>query len=536
MDGSSPDMGELAQRTGVRRPCAWTAAFELLDTRPGASAGAPLAPPVALWCGPAVFLAGLTLAAPGVVLALALGLALAFVLGVTALRASAGVLTPRWSPRRRLACHELPVISVIIALHDEAQVVPGLAAALSRLDYPRERLDIILALEAHDITTCAAARAARRRTGWRVLAAPPCGPTTKPRALNYALQAARGELIAVYDAEDSPHAGQLRAAAEAFACDAGLGVVQAPLGWYNAQDNWLTRQFALEYAAQFHALLPLYARLGWPLPLGGTSNVFRRAALEDCGGWDPFNVTEDADLGFRLAAHGWGAGLIEPGTLEEAPVTRAAWTGQRSRWLKGHFITWLVQMRQARRLWDTAGPGALACLTLTMLANALSALMFPLGLTMIAGALFLAGAGWPGGLPGAAAGLLALGCAMACARTGARRAGFTPLWRDLAALPLYWLLQAPAMIRALRELPARPYLWVKTRHGVSTARRESPDDPPADASGHECGGRPVRLLRLAGRAAEQSAEAAHGALDPARHPRRRRLSVSAGSPVRPFRP
>ena len=470
MDGSQPDiqMRQVSPDRARRRergPCARRAAFALLESQPLASAGARLHPPLALWAGPAAFLAGVTALAPALALSAALTLAFAFVLAITALRLAASVSPPCWSPRTPVAQARLPVISVILALHNEAEVMPGLIAALSRLDYPADRLDILLALEAHDHATRAAAKAASRRIGARVLVAPPCGPTTKPRALNYALQAARGALIAVYDAEDAPHAGQLRAAAEAFAADPELGVVQAPLGWYNANDNWLTRQFALEYAAQFHALLPLYRRLGWPLPLGGTSNVFRRTALEACGGWDPFNVTEDADLGFRLAAHRWRAGLIEPGTLEEAPVTRAAWTGQRSRWLKGHLITWLVQMRQARRLWDAAGPGALVCLQLTMLANALSALMFPIGLAMIAGALILAGAGWTGGLPGAAAGLAALGCAIACARTGARRAGFTPRWRDLIALPVYWLLQAPAMARALRELPARPYLWVKTRHG-----------------------------------------------------------------------
>lgn len=541
MDGSQPDSQLYQARAarldrGAAAPCARRAAFALLESQPLASAGARLHPPLALWGGPAVFLAGMTIWAPGLAITTALSLAFVFVLCVTALRLAASVSPPSWSPRTQVADSQLPVISVIVALHNEAEVMPGLIAALSRLDYPSDRLDILLALEAHDHATRAAARAASRRIGVRVMVAPPCGPTTKPRALNFALQAARGDLIAVYDAEDAPHTGQLRAAAEAFAADPALGVVQAPLGWYNAGDNWLTRQFALEYAAQFHALLPLYRRLGWPLPLGGTSNVFRRAALDGCGGWDPFNVTEDADLGFRLAAHGWRAGLIEPGTLEEAPVTRAAWTGQRSRWLKGHFITWLVQMRQARRLWDTAGPGALACLNLTMLSNALSALMFAPGLVMIAGALILAAAGWPGGLPGAMAGLLALSCAIACARTGARRAGFRPLWRDLAALPVYWLLQAPAMMRALRELPARPYLWVKTRHGVSSARREGPHDHHTDTAGHGRDRSRIRLLRLAQQPAQQSAETAHDPVDDGHHPRRRRLPVPARPSVRPFRP
>lgn len=541
MDGSQPDSHLHRGRAGrLRRgdsaPCARRAAFALLESQPLASAGAPLRPPAALWAGPAAFLGGLIALAPGLTLTAALSLAFAFVLAITALRLVASLSPPRWSSRTPVAPSRLPVISVIVALHNEAEVMPGLIAALSRLDYPAGRLDILLALEAHDHATRTAAKAASGRIGARVLVAPPCGPTTKPRALNFALQAARGELIAVYDAEDAPHAGQLRAAAEAFAADPALGVVQAPLGWYNAQDNWLTRQFALEYAAQFLALLPLYHRLGWPLPLGGTSNVFRRTALEACGGWDPFNVTEDADLGFRMAAHGWRAGLIEPGTLEEAPVTRAAWTGQRSRWLKGHFITWLVQMRQTRRLWDTAGPGALACLHLTMLANALSALIFPAGLVMIAGALLLAGSGWTGGLPGAAAGLVALACAIACARTGARRAGFTPDWRDLVALPAYWLLQAPAMVRALRELPVRPYLWVKTRHGVSTARREGPDDDYTDVARHGTDRSGVRLLRLAQRPAQQSAETAHDPMDNGDHSRRRRLPVPARPSVRPFRP
>lgn len=541
MDGSQPDRQSHRVRAGnLRRrstkPCARRAAFTLLENQPLASAGARLHPPLALWGGPAVFLTGLVLLVPALAITAALILAFAFVIGTTALRLAASVSPPCWSPRMPLEESRLPVISVILALHNEAEIMPGLIAALSRLDYPSERLDILLALEAHDHATRAAAKAASRRIGARVLVAPPCGPTTKPRALNYALQAARGELIAVYDAEDAPHAGQLRAAAEAFAAGPELGVVQAPLGWYNANDNWLTRQFALEYAVHFHALLPLYHRLRWPLPLGGTSNVFRRSALEGCGGWDPFNVTEDADLGFRLAIHGWRAGLIEPGTLEEAPVTRAAWTGQRSRWLKGHFITWLVQMRQARRLWDAAGPGALICLQLTMLANALSALMFPVGLAMIAGALVLAGAGWTGGLPGATAGLAALACAIACARTGARRAGFMPRWLDLIALPVYWLFQAPAMIRALRELPGRPYLWVKTRHGVSAARREGPDDTHPDAGRHGTDRSGVHLFRLAQRSAQQSAQTAHDPVDDGDNPRRRRLHVPARPSVRPFRP
>jgi len=490
-------------RAPVRSPCARLAAFQLLETHPQASAGSPLFPPPALWAGPCVFIAGLTLAAPGPMRTASLVLLLAFIGALTLMRVAGAVLKPAISPRRRITPDGLPVISVILAMHDEAEVMAGLGAALARLDYPRDRLDILFALEAEDRKTCAAARAPARRLGARVLVLPRLGPQTKPRALNYALQAARGELVAVYDAEDAPHSAQLRAAAEAFSADARLGAVQAPLGWYNRKDNWLTRQFALEYAAQFHVLLPLYARLGWPLPLGGTSNVFRKTALEACGGWDPFNVTEDADLGFRLARGGWKAGLIAPDTLEEAPVTVRAWTAQRSRWLKGHLVTWLVQMRDVRGLARTAGPGSITCLQLSLFANAAGALMHAPGMLLLlgGGAALLAGASGPAGLALMLTGLGAWLAAIACAASGARRAGFAPRIGDLAAMPAYWLLQGPAMIRALRELRRKPYLWAKTRHGVSSSLREAPHDAARHPLPDGVMRQPVRVRRLAQRAA-----------------------------------
>ena len=482
----------LVARRGDRRrraaPCARKAAFELLHARPEASAGHRLAPPPALVFGPAVFLTGLLCAAPAVALAGLACLGGVYVAAVSALRLGAALTPIGWSPRRRLGARDLPLVTVIVALYREAQMAPALAASLSRLDYPRERLQILFALEEDDVATLQAARSLARRSAITVLVAPRCGPRTKPRALNYALQAARGELVAVYDAEDAPHPGQLRAAAEAFAADDRLAVVQAPLNWYNRDQNWLTRQFALEYAAQFHGVLPVLARLGLPLPLGGTSNVFRRDRLAAAGGWDPFNVTEDADLGFRLARAGWKAGVISPGTGEEAPVTARAWTAQRSRWLKGHLMSWLVQMRDPRGLINAAGWRAFAALQLTLLANVLSAGLHGPGLLLLgAGAaaarLGLADAG-AATLAAAGLAILAYGCAMACAAVGMKRAGFTVRPSDIAAMPVYWLLQAPALIRALREFTCAPYFWAKTRHGVSTARREALHDITRDDRPH----------------------------------------------------
>ena len=492
------------------------AAFGLRSRAPHASAGTRLHPPAALLLGPLVFLLILFTLLGVTALTLVYLIAALSVAGACALRIAAAIMPPRYADRTTVSDQDLPVISVIVALHDEARVLPGLVAALSRLNYPRSKLDIILALEAHDQPTRAAARALAGRKALRVVVLPPLGPMTKPRALNVALQTARGELVAVYDAEDAPHPDQLRQAAECFAADDRLGIIQAPLGWYNRTENWLTAQFALEYATQFNALLPLLARLGWPLPLGGTSNIFRQSALVACGGWDPFNVTEDADLGFRMARSGWRAGLVAPGTLEEAPITLRAWTHQRSRWLKGHFITWLVHMRDPRGLVDALGWGGVTSLTFTVLANMMSALIHAPSLLMMgAGALVLALApGWSAlWTVGAALMTCAYASAMICAGVAARRAGFSPRLSHMLSMPAYWLLQAPAALKALRELPRQPYLWDKTQHGVSRARRETPDDASPYAPAHGRRSRPVRARRLAQRQALKSAQAAAYSVD-----------------------
>lgn len=480
------------------------ASFDLYAHFPAASAGRRLAPPTVLLLGPGAFFAGLVFAAPHHVFVLGVSVLYLFIAAISLTRIGGAFLAPRPAPRLLLTDDELPVISVIVALYRERKVVAGLCASLQRFDYPPEKLDVLLVLEADDDATLAAARPAARRAGFKLLIAPPGEPRTKPRALNYALQAACGELIAVYDAEDAPSRTQLRAAAESFAADHRLGVVQAPLGWYNKHENWLTRQFALEYAAQFHALLPLFARLGAPIPLGGTSNVVRRTALEGCGGWDPFNVTEDADLGFRLARFGWKAAVITPGTGEEAPLDLRSWVGQRSRWLKGHLITWLVQMRRPRTLYEATGWRGVLALQLSLLANVFSALGQAPGLVLwtVGGCAIALGQAGVLAAAGVALGVIAWLAALASLLAGARRAGIKVRWLDLLSVHLYWLCQLPAAWRALKEMGGRAYVWVKTRHGVSSTRREAPDDiaDDPDLDGRER--RAVRSDRLARKPAE----------------------------------
>jgi cellulose synthase/poly-beta-1,6-N-acetylglucosamine synthase-like glycosyltransferase len=323
---------------------------------------------------------------------------------------------------------------------------------------------VILAIEEDDAQTLEAARAAAG-PGVRIVAVPPGGPRTKPKALTYALAFARGALLTIYDAEDRPHPDQLRAAAAAFA-DGGPGLVclQAPLAYYNAGRNWLTRCFQLEYAIHFRVVLPALIRMGAPIPLGGTSNHFRTAQLKQAGGWDPFNVTEDADLGFRILSAGARAAMIAPPTLEEATCSIPAWTRQRSRWLKGYAQTVLVHTRPA--------PGAFrpvkaAAMWLTLGGALAAAIVHAPALVWLA---FALAAGSKAGL--AALAILTAGylstAAAACA--AARLTGDRALLRGLVYLQLYWPLQTLAAALAMAQLVAAPFRWEKTEHGVGRRR------------------------------------------------------------------
>ena len=228
-----------------------------------------------------------------------------------------------------------PFYTVLVPLFREANMVPQLMTALNELDYPQDKLEIFMICEAVDPPTIEEVR--KRVDGvFHLVIVPPGTPQTKPRALNYAMQRARGEFVTIYDAEDIPHPAQLKTAIQAFQTDEGLGALQAPLDYANININALTRQFGLEYAALFHIWVPFLSMLGLPFPLGGTSNHMRRTALDDIKGWDSHNVTEDADLSFRLAAQNWDIGYITPPTQEEAVSNFKAWHFQRARWMKGY--------------------------------------------------------------------------------------------------------------------------------------------------------------------------------------------------------
>jgi cellulose synthase/poly-beta-1,6-N-acetylglucosamine synthase-like glycosyltransferase len=308
---------------------------------------------------------------------------------------------------------------------------------------------------------------------------PPGQPQTKPKALNFALQLARGSLVAVYDAEDRPEPNQLRQAVAAFAAGPPeLACVQAPLGFYNAGQNWLTCQLAIEYASLFDAQLPALAVLRLPIPLGGTSNHFRRDLLEEVGAWDPYNVTEDADLGIRLARHGYRCAMLSSHTYEEACGRFPAWLRQRTRWIKGWLQTYFVHMRAPLRLWRELGTTGFLAFNVLIAGTAVSALAHPIFSAVI---LYQLATGIIFADPASAAGLwlvalnafnLTVGymAAILLGWIGVRRRGLKRLVGALKWMPVYWLLISLAGYRAIWELVRRPFHWDKTEHTATRFR------------------------------------------------------------------
>lgn len=379
---------------------------------------------------------------------------------------------PRPTPPPRRLDADMPVYTIVVALYREAAIVPDLLAALGRLFWPRAKLEVKLVCEEEDRTTLAALEALPLRSTIEIIRVPAIGPRTKPKALAYALPFCRGEIVALYDAEDRPHPMQLVEAWQALrTSDKTLACVQAPLSVSNRAESLVASSFAFEYAALFRGLLPWLAGRGLVLPLGGTSNHFRRAALEEVGGWDPYNVTEDADLGLRLGRFGYRTGLIGLPTLEEGPHRWSVWLPQRTRWFKGWMQTWLVHMRNPAALRRELGWRSFLACQVLFAGMIASALVYPvfvgtlawicvvalLGreLTTFHSTLFLVDS------VNISLGYLAfltLGWKTLPPR---ERPGFI---RIVLFTPLYWLMMSVAAWRALGQIFRDPHGWEKTPH------------------------------------------------------------------------
>lgn len=373
-----------------------------------------------------------------------------------------------------------PVYSVLVALHQEAEMVPALVEALAALRWPRSRLEILLVCEADDMPTVAAVEAAiRRRPEFEIVRVPASHPRTKPKALNVALPLCSGEFLVIFDAEDRPHPDQLQAAWAAFRQgDARLACLQASLVVGNAERSWLSGHFALEYGALFRGLLPWLAQRGLPVPLGGTSNHFRREALVAIGGWDSHNVTEDADLGIRLARRGYAIGTIDVPTIEDGPELWPIWLKQRTRWMKGWLQTWLVHMRNPVRLWHELGPRGFCALQILFFGMLGSALAHPLSVLLVAYTVGIATMSHPLSLAllavdavTLALGYIAYGMLLKASNAGEHHRLPPLFW----SVYLYWLLTSIAVLRALFQLVQAPHRWEKTPHGASAAKPGPPE-------------------------------------------------------------
>jgi cellulose synthase/poly-beta-1,6-N-acetylglucosamine synthase-like glycosyltransferase len=386
------------------------------------------------------------------------------------------LLGPMRSPRRaRLADHELPIYTIMAPLYREARSVPGLIAALRALDYPLEKLDIKLIVEADDSDTRDALAKLKLEPPFQVIVSPDVGPRTKPKALNVALPFARGAFTVIYDAEDRPAPDQLRRALDSFVThDDSLACVQASLVIDNTEDSWLTAMFTAEYAGQFDVFLPALSRLEMPLPLGGSSNHFRTATLRAVGAWDPYNVTEDADLGVRLARFGYQSVAISSPTYEEAPARFGLWLRQRTRWFKGWMQTWLVHMREPRRLRRELGLWPFLTVQLIVGGNVLASLVHPLMIGWLMAAFIVETPLWTSQAAAALFGAAIVSgyvTSVVIGAAGLFRRGLSAHSWVLLLVPIHWPLLSFAAWRALYQLIRDPYLWEKTEHGLARTSR-----------------------------------------------------------------
>ena len=371
---------------------------------------------------------------------------------------------------------DLPIYTILVPLYKEANVLPAFIRSMDSLDYPKNKLDIILLLEEDDKESIEKAKELSLPSYYRTIVVPHSYPKTKPKACNYGLAYAKGEYIVIYDAEDKPERSQLKKAYLALSrSNANIGCVQAKLNYFNHRDNLLTRFFTAEYSLWFDVILPGLQSIKTTIPLGGTSNHFKTQLLRDLQGWDAFNVTEDADLGTRLFNAGYQTAIIDSTTLEEANNNFKNWIRQRSRWLKGYMQTYLVHMRHPLSLFKKQGVHALLfnlivggkiafilinpflwIMTIsyfvlyayvgTFIESIYPAIVFYMAVTSLLFGNFIALYNYM------------IGCA---------KRGHYELIKYVFLIPLYWLAISYAALVALIQLVTKPHYWEKTLHGLT---------------------------------------------------------------------
>jgi len=369
----------------------------------------------------------------------------------------------------------LPVYTVLLPMYHESATLPNIAKSLRALDYPLSKLDIKLILEQDDDETIQTAKDLGLEGIFEILRVPDSLPKTKPKACNYALHFSRGELATIYDGEDAPEPDQLKKAVIAFRKGGKeTAVIQARLNYFNVAENWLTRMFTMEYSLWFDFYLPALDALKIPIPLGGTSNHFRLDVLREMDGWDPYNVTEDCDLGVRLTQSGYRVGVLNSTTFEEANTSIPNWIRQRSRWLKGYMQSYLVHMRRPIRFYRRLGGVGFWGFQFFIGGTIASALLAPFMFMMYFLWLFTHTAFFDPYFPSIVLYLTLFNLAIANGfliylfmLSGFKRKLYALIpWA--ITVPGYWILQSWACYKGLWQLIHNPFYWEKTDHGLTT--------------------------------------------------------------------
>jgi cellulose synthase/poly-beta-1,6-N-acetylglucosamine synthase-like glycosyltransferase len=382
---------------------------------------------------------------------------------------------------------DLPTYTIFVPLFREKEVLPTLLSAVAALDYEPTKLEVLLLFEETDVETLEAARAMQPPAHFDFVVVPDAMPRTKPKACNYGLIQATGRYCVIYDAEDIPDPDQLKKAVVAFRqVGDDVACIQAKLNYFNQDQNLLTRWFTSEYSMWFDLVLPGLDSMSAPIPLGGTSNHFVTEKLRELGAWDPYNVTEDADLGIRLHKAGYRTAVIDSTTYEEANSDVFNWIRQRSRWVKGYMQTWLVHMRHPIELWRSVGTRAFLSFQLTIGATPLLYLLNPIYWFLT---ILWALTSWdvirqifptPVYYMGAICLVFGNFSFMYVAVAGCLMRSQYKLIRYAVLTPIYWVLMTIAAWRAAYQLVVKPFYWEKTQHGLHLKKAMTAPGTPHD--------------------------------------------------------
>lgn len=372
---------------------------------------------------------------------------------------------------------DMPVFTIHLPVYKEDKLIKKLIWNLQSLDYPREKLDIKLLIEEDDDKTLNAVRALDFPAIFEVIVVPFHMPKTKPKACNYGLHFSRGQFLTIYDAEDIPDTDQLKKVVTLFnKLPANYICIQCALNYFNRHENFLTRMFTLEYSYWFDYMLPGLDTLDIPIPLGGTSNHFKMANLIELGAWDPFNVTEDADLGLRAYFEGYKVAIVNSTTYEEANNDFFNWIRQRSRWIKGYMQTYLVHMRNPVELWRKAGWKGFLAFNFFVGATPITFLVYPILLGIfgvyVAFDITTIRVLFPDWVLFISIFNLMAGNILMIYIN--MMAVFKRRYYELIlfaiANPIYWLMHSVAAYKGLWQLVINPFYWEKTNHGLSKVK------------------------------------------------------------------